>query len=1169
MSDSGSGGRGGQGGSSYTYSTEKDGKTTQHINHGGRRGLDGRPGNRGASAPPGTNGPAGAFRITVADGTTSTNSTYRSPYNLHLQGVTLLSEKEDGVLEPGSRVFISSIKVLNTGGMPTPTSRSVLVYIKPEGIQQPTLNGKNWVISEGLDRFVQLPPALEPNNPVTVPYSSLTRGVDGITSAAVNSTGEYLAFRVAPINPVVALSSCSNRHERGAPFRVTTPLVIRAQMTPFGRDFTHFVRDMPFNISYPVHLSEVASLSALPPGGQTLVKFSITNSSLKSYGRDGELGREVMVKIAYEEGDVDPSQVTFTPVLDGISLDPIIFSPRTSMTAIFEEGRSIRRINLLPAGATVELTGWLSISQSAEPYTMAKFSVDLLLGEIDDPLKVVQIQRRDINVRVSKVYKKTPGSAILLVTNNQTTKAETEAWADLAISIFGNNPFGIIDIWDISQEGHFDLKRSLESGSTLCDDWKDATIIILDNHFDNFVTRASVSGTDDCVLNYLNHDELVGAMASHGVHFCVISPLLENSAAQRTHLSYPHKGIIFTSSQAHETLRALLDPFAATSSAFIVYGSSRDFVASEIDVHADGTPMTKKFTAPWSTKPIPPIHKISLETPTSQIPNSTPYTHLEHIVLVKRKKPFRSQEKVLELAENFQKQLLRKHPQRRYAFSVCTDADELQSLASQAQFGLPPRTQAAIRVRRSLDVSSLGSRIVLTATPASPVDPLAVARGAATIHTPAFIRSPQIVSAFLQSIPFTRRVATYAEALTTLDLSGFESDTFQADILRASILADLACEQAMLRLKKRNHGVTEGSIKLLLSHLTTFSMIELPPLPADRAGRKHLLDLLATFTAYMKTHLAWYQLLIPARRSRQITEISTVLINDLMSRVFPFGSSSKKQLKAASNGVRKQWKTDVARVRRFLKAIDATGQVVSLKGRAFAGVLGSVAGGKIEWHNEESNEATSIAGSVCTEFGILFTPESFLAGGSHGSNTIGVTSRSSLSSVTRHEHAIELSRSGTRRRDTISLRVSANRRATLDLASSPPIQGSSPTVEEGATQTTGPANTTGRGDSASLRGTICRQPTIAFASSPLSGDFSFITQNSEPTLDPSSSMDGRSLSMDGQSRSTDDTIASGVSVDSKGILKHSLLPIQELEGKELKSVDSDSVGDQPAGNDLH
>jgi len=1138
------------------------------MNYGGSRGRDGWPGSRGAYALPGTNGPAGVFSITVADGTT--NSTYERPYNLQLQDVTLLSEKEDGVFEPGSRVFVSSIEVLNTGGMPTPTSRSVLVYIKPEGIQRPTLDGKNWVISEGLDRFVQLPPALQPNNPVNVPCSSLTRGIDGIISAAVNSTGEYLVFRVAPINPVVALSSCSNRHERGAPFRVTTPLVLRAQMTPFGRDFTHFVRDMPFNVSYPVHLSEVASLSALPPGGQTLVKFSITNSSLKAYGRDGEIGREVMVKIAYEEGDVDPSQVTFTPILDGISLDPIIFSPTTSMTPISEEGRSIRTINLLPAGATVELTGWLSISQSVEPYTMAKFSVDLLLGEIDDPLDVVQIQRRDVNVCVSKVYKKTPGSGILLVTNNQTTKTETETWAKLAISIFGNNPSGIVDIWDISQEGHFGLKRRLESGSTLCDDWKDGTIIILDNHFDNFATRASVSEADDCAFNYLSQDELVGAMASHGVHFCIISPLLTNSKAQRTHLSDPHKGIIFTSSQAHETLRASLDPFTATSSAFIVYGSAKDFVASEIDVHADGTPMTKKFTAPWSTKPIPPIHEINLETQTSQIPISTPYTHIEHIVLVKREKPFRSPKKVQKVAENFQKQLLRKHPQRRYAFSVCTSADELQSLASQAQFGLPPRTQAAIRVRRSLDVSSLGSRITLTAAPASPVDPMAVPRGAATIHTPAFIRSPQIVSAFLQSIPFTRRVATYAEALTTLDLSYFGSDMSEADVLRASILADLACEQATLRLEKDNHAVTEGSIKLLLSHLTTFCRIELPPLPADRVGRKHLLDLLAIFTAYMKTHLAWYEQLVPTRRSRHVTKISTVLINDLMSRVFPPGSPSQKALKTASSRVRKQWKTDVARVRRLLQTSNATGQVVTLKGRAFAGVLGSVAGGKIEWRNQEFNEASSIAGSVCTEFGMLFTPESSLAGGPHGSKTKGVASRSSLSSVTQHEHAIQLSRSGTRRRDTISSRVTANRRATLDLASSPPIHRSSFFTGEGATQTMEPANMTGR-DVASLRGTISRQPTIAFASSPLSGDFSFITQNSEPTLDPSSSMDGRSLSadarhlsMDGRSRSRGDTMASGVIADSKGTLEPSLLPIQEL-----KSVDSDSVGHQLAGNDLH
>jgi hypothetical protein len=51
-----------------------------------------------------------------------------------------------------------------------------------------------------------------------------------------------------------------------------------------------------------------------------------------------------------------------------------------------------------------------------------------------------------------------------------------------------------------------------------------------------------------------------------------------------------------------------------------------------------------------------------------------------------------------------------------------------------------------------------------------------------------------------------------------------------------------------------------------------------------------------------------------------------------------------------------------------------------------------------------------------------------------------VVGRGGLGSITRHSDAVQIACSGTVRRNTISLRVTTNRKATLDLASSPPIQ---------------------------------------------------------------------------------------------------------------------------------
>jgi len=1020
----------------------------QHTNPGGSCGRDGRSGARGTFALQGMNGLNGICNINVPE-VGKGDSIYEGSYDLCLLDVKIAPEKNDGIIEPGSRVLVSSIEIKNTGGMPTPTSRSVLVYIRPEAPQPPTQTGENWVISEGLNRFVQLPRALEAGDTAVVPCAPLLGTLitnNGATSAALKADAEHLAFSVAPIDPVVALSSHTNRHQRGEPFRVSTSLTIRAQMTPFGRDFANFVRPTPFLICYPVQMSDVACLPSIPPGGESLMKFSITNISLKDYGRDGEMGREVIVKITNDGGDVDPCELTFVPILNGVPLDPIVFSPTTPSTPLlFNQGRFMRTITLLPTRTTTELSGRLIFPQNVEPYTMAKLSVDLLLGEINNPLNVVPIQHHETSLRVSKVYKKTLRSATLLVTNQQTTQAEMKGWEELAQLIFGRVPAdanysGCVDIWDISQEGHFDLKHVLPSGKTLCDDWENSTIIILNNSFDNFAARTAGSPSsepDDFALNYLNQDQLVGAVVSHGLHFCVVSPLVENSAAQRQHLANPQKGIDFTGSNAFESLRGLLNPFAVASSSFVVYGCPRDFVTAEINVNADGTPIPK-WLAPWSGKPLPPIHEMSLDTSTSGL-----YTHVERIILVKRSKPFKSLRKVLLLAENLQKQLLRMHPHRRYAMSTC-NASDLQPWATQVQYALPPKTQAAIRIRRLLDVSSLTARITLTGAPASPVDTLALTANAATVHSPAFIKSPQNVAAFLQSIPFSRRVVLYADALVAFSGSVSANDEWRAHVLRASLLADLACEQAMLRMKKRTHGLTEGSITLLSPRLTVLSQMNLSRLAVDSMGGKHLLDLLANFMAYMETQVAWYELILPGRRSRKVTKTSTALINRLVSRIFSNGPVAQKHLRAASTKVMKSWKADVASVRRLLKN-GQSNQAINLKGCAFARVLqaGGVAGGKIEWREGAANSSTSISGSICTEFGILFTPESFLAGGPNGNGIArspGANGRigSGLGTITRNAEAAQIAQFGSVKKDNITRRVTANRRAMLDLSSHPP-----------------------------------------------------------------------------------------------------------------------------------
>ena len=932
---------------------------------------------------------------------------YDRIFNLNLLNFQLEPVKQDGIIEPGCRVLVSRIEIKNVGGMPTPTTRSVLAYIKPEDHGPAMLNRpKSWVVSEGYDRFAPLTQDLEPNATAVVQCAKFNRNPDGRIVPGINEEGEYLAFCVAPIDPVLALSTLPDRHLHNEPFEVTTSLTIRAQMTPFGRDFKDFVNPMPFTITYPVKMSAIVSLPTLAPGGNTSVKFSVSNVSLREYGQDSDIGRVVIVKATYTGGDLGTSKVQFVPIVNGNPTSPIPFNQLIP--------QDLWPIPRLPAGETSKLSGRISLLEDTEPYTTADFSVDLFLGEISNPTNAIRIQHHEISVRASIVYKKTPNSGTLLVTNQQTTKEELKAWKELAAFIFGDkNPVGVVDVWDISQEGEFDLNSVLKSGSTLIEDWQSCTIVVLDNPFDNFKTRTANlnKGHNDHALKYFNPDQLVEAAVSNGMHFCVVSPLLEKSDAQRQHLITPQRGIDFTCSKALKTVRYLLNPFAIIPTSYVVYGHFRDFEAAEVNVRVDNTPMPKGFTF---REPQSPIHQTH--------PNiAQAYTHVEQIILVQRGKPFKSLKKMVNLSEKLLKELLRKHPERRYAFSVCY-AQEIVDVLQQVGCQIPPKTQAAIRVRRLVDVLSLSSRITLTAAPASPVDKLALPPNASTIHTPEFIKSPQVTSAFVQSIPYERRIGLYVEVLRTLDSMPSMNDEQRAGVLRASLLADLACEQEALRLKKRNHGLTEACFKLLLPRLNAFCQIDLPAMPLESAGRRHLMALLTDLKAYMACKSSWYQGIFPGYRSSLVTKVSNDLIGGFISRIFSSESLAKKHVKAASCKTLKEWKKELKSTKKSLKNSSNPYEPVTLKGRAFAALLGSVACKENKW-SEYPNNPASIAGSVCTEFGMLSTPESFVARGGLGSIII------------HNGDAMAVTNKSIRRKATIKSMSTLNKQVVSDFAS--------------------------------------------------------------------------------------------------------------------------------------
>ncbi|MBX2996543.1 MAG: hypothetical protein KF681_17105 [Bdellovibrionaceae bacterium] len=130
----GSGGRGGRGGSGGSGGSggmntcrDAEGKPTNGPDGSrGRDGSNGRDGRSGSSGYSGSNGWGGSsgkrtFNLVSASGTQS----YSALFDLQIVGATFIDDNSNLILEPGERVYMSSIQVANKGPMPSPAGQTI------------------------------------------------------------------------------------------------------------------------------------------------------------------------------------------------------------------------------------------------------------------------------------------------------------------------------------------------------------------------------------------------------------------------------------------------------------------------------------------------------------------------------------------------------------------------------------------------------------------------------------------------------------------------------------------------------------------------------------------------------------------------------------------------------------------------------------------------------------------------------------------------------------------------------------------------------------------------------------------------------------------------------------------------------------------------------------
>ncbi|NOU33116.1 MAG: hypothetical protein HOO96_34895, partial [Polyangiaceae bacterium] len=433
----GDAGPGGSGGSSHSWTesesyTDSNGasqtRTTHHRNSGGSDGASGRPGDspkvRLRAGDPGS---AGEFQIEVRDAGGGITK-YPSCFDLRLVSYAHRNENDDGVYEPGERVFVGKIEIENVGGMPLPAHHDVIVGVTRGG----------WVEPE----------RAPDGRTVTL------RAPRGLAAGARHVfEGDELALRLGTFAPTGP----------GGPLSAPETIRLYAALPDVVRSFDAFDAGAgeaqgKIVVRFPVALSPITSLHSVAAGQATRLRASLQNIASKDFGADTELGRALTLHVTLAPSELSAEHVHYFDAQGA----------RTSLASGF-----ILPVARIAAGGRFDLEGTLAIAEGAPPYATARIVVtcDLAPVEVSGPPRTIQLE--EFTLRVGRAF--AGGTAdVLFMVNNRTRAEELRAWEAHAASL------GLTSTtWDVALEDGVEVLDAVARGEHAFH-----TVVLLNNLMD-------------------------------------------------------------------------------------------------------------------------------------------------------------------------------------------------------------------------------------------------------------------------------------------------------------------------------------------------------------------------------------------------------------------------------------------------------------------------------------------------------------------------------------------------------------------------------------------------------------------------------------------------------------------------------------------------------------
>jgi hypothetical protein len=436
----GRGGAGGRGGRSYTYSTTRSVREVHNnvVSHrnvteyttvpGGTNGYPGREGSRGQNGEDGHPGRNARFQIRV-DG-----NTYNRIYDLSVKSFSPI-RLDDGICEPGETLAIERLNIENTGGMPTPSRQAVIVSLK----------NNQWISFDDSNQVRLL-------GPVGV---RANRDVD-----------QPLVFTVNSNRNAVTIDDT---------FVQTAELGFQLVMSRVNVPFRHASQQVTkLTIRYPAEISTIASDPVVGRGEELPFTIQLRNVSNKDLGLNARERRYIGLTLTGHDAKQKVGGVTF---LNSDSMQTYQFTQRL----LFD-------LEMLSANSAVSISGTLRFPLDTEAYQFRRYSYKLFLGKYNDPSDHEVIQERCFQVQIAERFAFNPNADLVLVVNDQTQKADIDAWKAMA------NQLGtLINIWNVSLYNGFSYTKKLNGELSFMDTMKDKVIIILNNQItiNHVQTRAT------------------------------------------------------------------------------------------------------------------------------------------------------------------------------------------------------------------------------------------------------------------------------------------------------------------------------------------------------------------------------------------------------------------------------------------------------------------------------------------------------------------------------------------------------------------------------------------------------------------------------------------------------------------------------------------------------